>query len=317
MFFFGGDHKLEATWAVRLPVVIDGNPGRLECFIVPGNTPILLGRPLLSALQVRVDYANNAMSLGGDLWRPLPLGLRGEHLIRLDDGDMSALDHTDGYTFDYITTDTEEIISRSGDEAGTFTLRDYFQQTETGIPAEIEKVMSATTEPNTTDRTEVDSDNEPSPEYSDEDDDLVRKEITRKLLRRLQISQNVVAHRQQQTAESMLLTYDRDRLLFWEVYSGDARLAEAMNARGYHVRTFDELNGWDFSMRTHRETFLQEYYRHLPDLVWLAPPCIAWSNMQNINVRTTEDKARLQARRAQEEKTHLRFVAHIFNKQYH
>ena len=50
-FMFGGDNSLTADWAVQLPVFIQGIPGRIQAFIVEGDTPLLIGRPVLKALS--------------------------------------------------------------------------------------------------------------------------------------------------------------------------------------------------------------------------------------------------------------------------
>ena len=263
-------------------MIIDGNLGRLECFIVLGNTPMLMGRPLLAALQVRVDYSNNSMCLGGDLWRLLSLGPRGEHLLRLDDGDYATLDRESEYTFDRVTTDTDGISRQRGPEADTIDLRTYLAETQAkDVPSEVERTLQAADveildEPNA---------EQPTEDFVDTDPDaVVRKEVTQKILRQLQEHQRLLSRRTDQKAEGMLVAYDRNRLYFWELYSGDARLAEAMNRAGYYVRTFDTLNGWDFSLRRYRESFLREFYECLLDVVWMAPPCISWSTMQNINL---------------------------------
>lgn len=42
-FHFGGDRELHAEWSIHLPVWTANRYGRLQCFIVEGNTPMLLG----------------------------------------------------------------------------------------------------------------------------------------------------------------------------------------------------------------------------------------------------------------------------------
>ena len=44
-FGFGGDARRQSDWSCRLPVWIEGKHGFMECFIVEGNTPLLVGRP--------------------------------------------------------------------------------------------------------------------------------------------------------------------------------------------------------------------------------------------------------------------------------
>ena len=41
-FFFGGDAN---TWIVRLPFFIGGKHGYVQMYLLPGETPMLLGRP--------------------------------------------------------------------------------------------------------------------------------------------------------------------------------------------------------------------------------------------------------------------------------
>ena len=55
-FHFGGDRELHSEWSVHLPVWI-ANKYLYGClkFIVEGNTPMLLGRPILKALKVKVN----------------------------------------------------------------------------------------------------------------------------------------------------------------------------------------------------------------------------------------------------------------------
>ena len=59
MFGFGGDANRHADWSVKLPVYIEGQAGYIETFIVEGNTPLLIGRPILQALNIRSTTAPN------------------------------------------------------------------------------------------------------------------------------------------------------------------------------------------------------------------------------------------------------------------
>ena len=56
LFGFGGDGMRKAEWTVRLPVYVNGASGLIECFLVGGSTPLLVGRPILKALKVKVDW---------------------------------------------------------------------------------------------------------------------------------------------------------------------------------------------------------------------------------------------------------------------
>ena len=58
-FGFGGDASRQADWSVRLPVYLSGKAGYMECFIVEGATPLLIGRPILQALKLQMNYDTN------------------------------------------------------------------------------------------------------------------------------------------------------------------------------------------------------------------------------------------------------------------
>ena len=55
-FSFGGDADGHARWVVKLPVHFANISGRMQCFIVFGATPMLLGRPVLEQLGAVVDF---------------------------------------------------------------------------------------------------------------------------------------------------------------------------------------------------------------------------------------------------------------------
>ena len=86
LFGFGGDAMRKAEWTVRLPVYVNGASGLIECFLVGGSTPLLVGRPILKALKVKVDWDQDLIKYGDADWLPAVKGERGEYLLRLDDG---------------------------------------------------------------------------------------------------------------------------------------------------------------------------------------------------------------------------------------
>ena len=46
-FYFGGGASLDCTWTVRLPLCIGGKYGHVQVYLLPCETPMLLGRPHL------------------------------------------------------------------------------------------------------------------------------------------------------------------------------------------------------------------------------------------------------------------------------
>ena len=57
---------MPADWSVHLPVWIGGTTGRIQCFLVEGEMP------LLKALKVKVNYDTDMVSvLGESTYSPL------------------------------------------------------------------------------------------------------------------------------------------------------------------------------------------------------------------------------------------------------
>ena len=58
----------------------------LSSTLLPGETPMLLGRPILEALGVTMDYKNHLLRIDGGPWFPALRGCHGEYLLPLLDG---------------------------------------------------------------------------------------------------------------------------------------------------------------------------------------------------------------------------------------
>eukprot|EP00435_Cladocopium_sp_Y103_P020900 s3002_g5.t1 len=99
------------------------------------------------------------------------------------------------------------------------------------------------------------------------------------------------------TLEQALLAHQKNKKMFWEVYSGSGNLAATMAAEGWEVMCFDIKNGWNFELAQHRREFLQLQQQVCPKFVWLAPPCTVWPSLQNLNVSTPERQEALDADR--------------------
>lgn len=52
-------------------------------YIIRGEAPILVGRPLLEKLGLAVDYQNKMMKWPDGNWEEMPTGAKGEHLLHL------------------------------------------------------------------------------------------------------------------------------------------------------------------------------------------------------------------------------------------
>ena len=311
-FHFGGDRELHSEWSVHLPVWIANKYGRLQCFIVEGNTPMLLGRPILKALKVKVNYDDDTYSVDGSPWAPVPTGDKKEHLIQLDFGlDPKNLETEP--QFDLMTTDTFDIIHYDNNQdSETFNIHHYLQHTDRSPP---EHILNTNDLEQNSEQTHQQPNSSTNTTDDDEDENTVKKMITDKLVCSFRTHLASTNNRQRHVMEQILRAHDGRRLQFWEVYAGSGNLAEAMRKKGYDVKTFDINNGWDFTQSSHRRALLKLHYEQMPDFVWIAPPCTKWSPLQRISIKTPEQAEALQADRDFEEHTHLKLTEQLHTRQ--
>ena len=97
--------------------------------MVDGSTPLLVGRPLLKALEVQMNYTTSQFSVLGSPWKDVTIGDKGEHLLRLDDG-IGGRDVTnDPVDFDYVTDDSLNVMANLDDISAYITLEEYLATT--------------------------------------------------------------------------------------------------------------------------------------------------------------------------------------------
>ncbi|CAE7846298.1 TY5A [Symbiodinium microadriaticum] len=124
-FLFGGDNRSVADWCVHLPVWVGGIHGRIQCFLVSGEMPVLIGRPILKALKVKMDYDHDKVSIMGEPWAEALVGPKGEYLLALDDG-LSPDTLDTEYAFDYSGSgNLAAAMAARGFQARTFDLPDW------------------------------------------------------------------------------------------------------------------------------------------------------------------------------------------------
>ena len=316
-FGFGGDARRQSDWSCRLPVWIEGKHGFMECFIVEGNTPLLVGRPLLKALEIHMNYTTSQFSALGSPWKPLTIGGKGEYLLRLDDGIGGRDVMMDHILFDYVTDDSLDVLQNLDDISTYISLEEYLSTTLREPPERALTAAECGEEETLEEPTPEDELYTPTSEIQYDDPTAVRREITSKLIKTLHMHFAHLGKRRNQLVEQALTAYTHRRKTFWEVYSGEAGLAQVMLEFGWNVRTFDTLNGWDFEKPSHRRRFFELQDEECPDVVWWAPPCTVWSPMQNLNTLTEESKIAIEAARDYEEHVHLKFVRRGYKKQLH
>eukprot|EP00435_Cladocopium_sp_Y103_P035039 s1888_g9.t1 len=82
-FYFGGDASLVCSWTVRLPLCIGGKYGYVQMYLHPGETPMLLGRPIMEALGLVLDCRSKMIKLDDMPWHQAVVGAHGEYLNSL------------------------------------------------------------------------------------------------------------------------------------------------------------------------------------------------------------------------------------------
>lgn len=82
-FRYGNSQKEVTNMCCLLPTFIGGAKQKILCYIIKGEAPILIGRPLMKTLGMVIDYAKDQILTGKNEWRPLTLGPKGEHIIHL------------------------------------------------------------------------------------------------------------------------------------------------------------------------------------------------------------------------------------------
>ena len=247
------------------------------------------------------------------------MGPRKEHLLRLDD-DLTSEKLAGPYDFDYVLEKTYNTWTQRQDNTPTasepYNLWRYLELTGLTPPdLQQEEVLRGN---ELTDQQETTSDSNETTDLSDIDDDDAthRRALTDKLVRTLRLHQQQQALHRKAVTDEVLAAHDSRQMQFWEIYSGNANLATAMAKKGYKIKIFDILNGWDFTKPSHQRDFIHLFYHAAPEAIWIAPPCTKWSPTQRLNIKTEADKERLEAQQEHEEGTHLRFSKTIHNKQH-
>lgn len=82
-FHFGGDHSTTSHWIARIPMFINHVFGFVQAFVIKGETPMLMGRPIIEELGVVLNFRQRTMMFEGHPWRPITMGLHGEYLLSL------------------------------------------------------------------------------------------------------------------------------------------------------------------------------------------------------------------------------------------
>ncbi|CAE7540759.1 GIP, partial [Symbiodinium necroappetens] len=300
----GSRSDLRAATVGRVVGLQDGGiHGRIQCFLVSGEMPVLIGRPILKALKVKMDYDHDKVSIMGEPWTEALVGPKGEYLLALDDG-LSPDTLDTEYAFDYVTDD---CVDNFVNQTTLLDMDTYLRETGRTGPAFLDEGTMAAT---LVDTQEQESNVYPQTSASGLAP-AVECALPPNIWKSIGYGINRCRNQLDHILEAAYRAAETTHAMFWEVYSGSGNLAAAMAARGFQVRTFD-LPDWDFEKPRCCREFMELLDAEMPHVVWLAPPCTPWSPLQNMNVRTDQDHELLEATRDYHHHTHLKFTRRVF-----
>ena len=235
-FFFGGDHQAKSNWTVHLPVFIKGTAGLIQGFLLKGETPMLLGRPVASELGLRVDFKEHTMRYHPDeSWRSCLLGRHGEYLIPLTE------DFEPGLLEVPISFDLVMEEETGPDHA----LQDFFRAESIYVASDGGQLAS----------------------FDDESVPLAGK-----MVKTFTVAVNNKLNELQAyvTKELRQVKGPRARVI-WEVYTGENRMAKVAESLGAETYSFGIRTGWNLDLLSVQRDFLELMDKDLPDEIFLAP----------------------------------------------
>ena len=279
-FHFGGDAESWCRWTCHVPAFLDGGYGTIQCYLIPGDTPMLMGRPIIEALRITLDFSEKVMKFGSSGWQPAVIGLHGEYLLPLTSGfDPNLLQEE--LTFQYIVP-ADENVNDARLDLEQFDLEEkvfYHQQQDVS--------------------------KNPTPV------DHGLRSLKRHQLRTCEVGLASESNLLQAYITQELHQPEKPRV-FWEVYCGGGRTSDLAEGLGMMVERFDLSTGWNFDLLEHQEAFKQRVINEMPDEILLAPVCKLWSQMQNLAAQTEDQKWQLQQDRQWHHDVHLKFCRDVY-----
>ena len=276
-FHLGGDGESWSNWSIRLPMFIKGQFGKVQVFLLRGETPMLCGRPIIEALGIDIGFAKRRYRFDEGHWQDALLGLHGEYLLPL------AMDYDERLwrelpSFD-LRVDAEDETENTTFGIHQFDLEEHvFWQEEAVHPLRAK----------------------PTGEKAEE------RPLWHNFLKTAELSLSGLEQEFQAYVTRNM--HEHKPKVLWEVYTGKARVAQLAEAQGMSVEVFGPETGWNFDEVSHRNAFMKRLEQEFPDEVFFAPTCGPWSTMQNINARTEQQREELTDHREWHHRTHLQFV---------
>ena len=279
-FHFGGDAASLSSWTVKLPVFINQKVGRIQAYLVKGETPMLLGRPIMESLGLLMDFHGQRIKFMDGVWQSPTRGRHGEYLLSLT-CDYQPGTPVNRLDFDLVVPDDDVTTANEVVNYPDFMAEETAYETF-DLPRQV-----------------------PESEPGD-------RPLRRHQLRTMEVSLQTAEKALNAEITSSLHPLTGKRVL-WEIYcGGSSRVAEMAEAYGMTVERFGLDTGWDFDDPAHRAELLRRLRDEAPDEVFLAPTCGPWSQMQNLNAKTLEQQEALHELRQWHHDVHLCFVKAIY-----
>ena len=300
-FKFGGDGEGRAKWMAQLPVNLGGKIGRIQCHVIFGSTPMLLGRPILEMMNAVVDFGNCRMRLMDGNWQSIRKGRHGAMLLRHAEGVAQPQQLADP-VFDLVNEeDDHDEVERFEDYLEDMKARSRYASL-TGVVNEYMKSIKSEAEDKQEQVLVVD---EPESKvmHPKEVEKIVRIGMQQNKENANEVKGLVVMARKNAPSRQKVV---------WEVYSGEGQLSKEAQHQGARVERFGMATGWDFNKASHRRALLEKARTEQPDEIFMSPRCTLWSPMQNINIHSEEDAEILQERRARDHATHLKMCRDLY-----
>ena len=273
-FQFGGDAASYSHWTVMLPVFADGRYGTVQMYLLPGDTPMLCGRPIIEALGMTIDFSSRMIRFNGSSWIPATMGAHGEYLLSLAPPDMD-------WHYDVDNPDFELKVSEGVESSTVPVYLDHFNQEEHVF-------------------TSVDQNIEGS------------RPLRGQVLKTADVQLRAELNKMNAYVTKEIRTGLTQPRMLWEVYSGTARTSAVAESLGMVVETFSMETGWDFNLYPHQQLFLERLVEEEPHEVLVTPVCRLWSQMQNLACQTDDQKTALMECHQDHHDRHLLFVRKIY-----
>ena len=279
-FSYGNSQKETTELCLFLPTFIGGRRIDVLTYVIRGEAPILMGRPILEELGLTIDYGSKTMRWPNREWEAIDIGPRGEHLLRLGTDIKDCRDQEPAMIL--TPQDFSEHVS---DELSIREL--LLEEDEVCAAEEVLDPPPSPAEPKPGQHTPVGG----TAEAEQERDHVPTKRLHAHKLRKM------IAHAEKELkdTESVLAVstkLSKDTIpsrKVWEVFAGRGRTSECLQ-KFHHVdlRTFSLAGGWNFEDPDSRRLFLNLLRDEKPDEILMSPMCTLWSPLQELNAAQSE-----------------------------